>query len=462
MFMRGLNLTDPARRAGSWSPARLFSSTDRGIFLAVTPGLLSQDSGGTTPATSPGQPVGLVRRMAGTVDAAQVVSAARPTLGRHPRAGLRNLVVNSAALASGGWSGGSGLLSVADAVALGPGGQMTAARLIETTAASASRNRVQSVTCIAETSYTLSAIAKSSGPQIRHLSLVCENSTVFGGTPAATLNMVTGAITQSGGVERTAGAVDLGNGWWRFWMRAKCVTSGLNGFRIGFGADPISAGASYTGDGLSGIAVEGVQIETGPAMTAYQRTTSAYDVTEADQPDAWYLAADGIDDYLSTSAITWGTDEVTVIAALRKRSDAAEGRVANFGAVGQAGSWQLGAPGGGADKAYIVATGTAQSAYGATNAAFAAPLSMVMTGTAKIATDALTLRINGAVAGTRATDMGSGIFGTRGMQIGASAVPDRCAAMDLYGLLAINRLLTPTELALAERYMAKKCGVTLP
>lgn len=54
--------------------------------------MLFQDSAGTNAATTAGHPVGLARRLAGTVDASQATSAARPTLARHPRGGRRNRV----------------------------------------------------------------------------------------------------------------------------------------------------------------------------------------------------------------------------------------------------------------------------------------------------------------------------------------------------------------------------------
>ncbi|WP_226341313.1 hypothetical protein, partial [Gemmobacter serpentinus] len=104
MYARGLTLTETARRNQIWSPARLFGGSDKGMLLTMRPGLLFQDSSGTTAVTGPGQPVGMVRRMAGTVDAAQAVSSARPTIGRRPRPGRRNLLTRSETLSHGVWT----------------------------------------------------------------------------------------------------------------------------------------------------------------------------------------------------------------------------------------------------------------------------------------------------------------------------------------------------------------------
>lgn len=55
-------------------------------------GRLWQDSAGVTPVTAAGQPVGLVSRAAGTVDASQATALSRPTLARWPKGGRRNLL----------------------------------------------------------------------------------------------------------------------------------------------------------------------------------------------------------------------------------------------------------------------------------------------------------------------------------------------------------------------------------
>lgn len=52
---------------------------------------LFQDAGGTTPAIIAGQPVGLIKRLAGSVDAVQATALSKPTLARHPKGGIRNL-----------------------------------------------------------------------------------------------------------------------------------------------------------------------------------------------------------------------------------------------------------------------------------------------------------------------------------------------------------------------------------
>lgn len=61
---------------------------------------LYQDAAGTIPALLPGDPVGLVTRAAGTVNAAQATQASKPTLGRNPKGGVRNLATGVQNVAS--------------------------------------------------------------------------------------------------------------------------------------------------------------------------------------------------------------------------------------------------------------------------------------------------------------------------------------------------------------------------
>lgn len=52
---------------------------------------LFQDTAGSMPAILAGQPVGLIRRLAGSVDAVQATALNKPVLARWPRSGKRNL-----------------------------------------------------------------------------------------------------------------------------------------------------------------------------------------------------------------------------------------------------------------------------------------------------------------------------------------------------------------------------------
>lgn len=61
---------------------------------------LFQDPAGTIPAILPGQPVGLIKRLAGTLDATQATALSKPTLARWPWDGVRNIATGAQAVSN--------------------------------------------------------------------------------------------------------------------------------------------------------------------------------------------------------------------------------------------------------------------------------------------------------------------------------------------------------------------------
>ncbi len=87
----------------------------------------------------------------------------------------------------------------------------------------------------------------------------------------ATVNLLTGAITNSGGANLTfAGATDVGNGWWRCEIEhsssASCAYS-VMGFPDTI--TPTNSPANYTGDGISGIYLWGAQLSDSASLDTY-------------------------------------------------------------------------------------------------------------------------------------------------------------------------------------------------
>lgn len=80
----------------------LFSNGEKGVwFDPYDFSTMFQDSAGTTPVTAVGQPVGKILDKSGNgFHATQATSTARPTLGRHPITGVRNLLTGTDALAT--------------------------------------------------------------------------------------------------------------------------------------------------------------------------------------------------------------------------------------------------------------------------------------------------------------------------------------------------------------------------
>jgi len=160
---------------------------------------------------------------------------------------------------------------------------------------------------------------------------------------------------------------------------------------------------SYTGDGTSGILIWGAQLELGSTATAYQRVTTAYDITESGVATVHYLQYDGFNSSMSTAAINFtGTDKMSVFAGVRKNSNAGEGSIAELGAgpgttgwLGLWHSWGIGAD-------YTLGMRNASGNSIQNYITYSAPINNVLSALYDYAgatlDDELKLRANGAVA----------------------------------------------------------------
>lgn len=178
----------------------------------------------------------------------------------------------------------------------------------------------------------------------------------------------------------------------------------------------------------------------------------------------YYLQYDDIDDVSVSSATIdlSATDEVTVVAALEKGSDATVGLAVSFGnANTTAGAFDLATP-------LSVGSNVAFRSRGATatvtaaNLAIAAPAAKVLAGLRKIGEPSVRLFVDLEESPQVNTAQGANANGNLTLAIGArdsgSVNP---AALKLYYLMIINRILTPAELTQHIRYAATKMGRTL-
>lgn len=174
-----------------------------------------------------------------------------------------------------------------------------------------------------------------------------------------------------------------------------------------------------------------------------------------------YLEFDGVDDWLTTPSIPLAAGARTIITALRKRSDAVAGAV-----VETRPTWT--STGGGIAQFAPSTSGPAiygsrlntnlEQTFVNTPASFAAPHTAVMSSV--MVPGSHIVRINGqqvasyAPAGTIPTL-------TAALSVGSRDGSSFFAAVNLYGAIVIDRGLTGAELAQAEAWAAKKCGVSL-
>jgi hypothetical protein len=216
-----------------------------------------------------------------------------------------------------------------------------------------------------------------------------------------------------------------------------------------------------TGNSTSGtladVVVRFPQFERGTVSTAYQRVTTAFDVTEAGVASVNYLSHNGTNQWLTTSSFAWGSDKATITAGVRKLSDAAAGIVAEIATGTQNGLWSLGvSQSAGANYSWY-SKGTALVGQ-PTASSYAAPITNVLTGLGDINGDVAALRINGAQIFSLTSDQGTGNFGTYPLFFGARNGTSLFFNGRRYPSVGINTLLSGAQLAQVEAWVTARTG----
>jgi len=191
---------------------------------------------------------------------------------------------------------------------------------------------------------------------------------------------------------------------------------------------------------------------------AYQRVGAASDYdTNGFLP---YLAFDGNDDSMSTSAIDFsGTDKMTVFAGVRKLSDANVAILTELSADQNtnAGSFYMTAPdstGASGDFAFK-SRGGSNYVGAAISAVILAPSTRVVTGVGDIPGDLDTIRTNGTAVSISA-EHGIGNFGNYPLFIGARNNASLFFNGRIYSLTVVGRAVNSGELAAMEAYVNQK------
>lgn len=270
-----LGLTRYSRAGGSFSPASLFANGEQGGWYDPSDlSTLFQSSVGGVPAL-PGDPVGLVLDKSGNgINLSQPTAAARPTLGRVPVTGRRNLLIATDTFTVG-WSQTNVTTTL-------NGTELT----VISNAVSGNHRVLQSLILSGSVSGTIEA--KAAGYNWLKLRV--------GLFAYANLNLQTGELGASEGVVVSVPFL-TDDGFWRVSVSTSNGISSL--IAHGMPTDTIGNDASYLGDGVSGIIIRNPQLEIdGPSP--YQKVTNAFDVTEAGVPDCYYLRPDLTDDALTT------------------------------------------------------------------------------------------------------------------------------------------------------------------
>ena len=380
----------------------LFGQGQQGTFIApsLTASLISGSTFGTGVETLPD----LSPR---NNPFSQATPSSRGAWFREPKTGRRNLVTQTESIDNAVWTKDQ-LVTTGSPQWIfpgqGPNGQ-TAFKLIlnngvETAGVNSTGLRI--IEAVTSGIYRVSFFAKAAEVS----SLRIRENTLLG--TFLVINLANGTITSGGGGTQFVDPLvtDEGSGWYRI----SFTTATMSNF------NKYAYRQNANGDGTSGVLFTMPQYELRNATTptAYQRVTTAFDVTEAGQRDCYGVRADGTDDFYTTASIDFtGTDKVTVFAALRKLSDAATGvfaELTNSIALNN-GAFVVAAPAlSGTDKYRFESKGTTPASANTTNVAFNAPITNVITGLGDIGAPLATLRVNGAVLSTITTTQGTGNY----------------------------------------------------
>ena len=250
----------------------------------------------------------------------------------------------------------------------------------------------------------------------------------------------------------------------RLWVAPPSALFAVSG--VGLWLDP-SKRASLSQDSAGSVPVTAVGQpvgrildQSGGGRHATQSTSAARPTYRLDIYGRAYLEFDGVDDWMTTASMALAAGGRTVIAALQKRSDASVGTVVETGPDWSTtpGAINLIAPATPAAGDYGSRTRPAANPANLNSASsFAAPHMAVLS--LRLATGNHLLRVNGVALNGAQPDSVSAL--TAPVNIGGRSNGSRFGALNLYGLVVIDRALTDVELAQAEAWMAAKCGVVL-
>lgn len=315
-------------------PRSLFMGGAQGFWLDMTdPATWFQNSDGTTPATTLGDPVGFVLDKSGQgYNAIQETSAARPTHGRMPYGGVRNQITYSEDLSNASWAKSN--LTVSANAAIAPDGTMTADLVYPTTSGSYRYLPIVGVSAALTTTRTLdctvSIFVEAAG--ISWVNFVDGNA----GSVRASFNVAAGSVgTVTAGYSATITLEPEGYYRCSVYKTGGWGASATPGFCLADGNNT----ATVTASGTSGVNLWGAQVEAGE-LTDYQKVVQAYDVTEAGVDSVPCLWFDGADDHFnllaSAASLSQNASMLTLAAACVITKNIATTQVAVSFATGTA------------------------------------------------------------------------------------------------------------------------------
>ena len=221
----------------------------------------------------------------------------------------------------------------------------------------------------------------------------------------------------------------------------------------------------------SSVLIKNISVKKLHGNHAFQTVSASRPILQRnDTTGAYYLAFDGVDDYLQTNNIDFtSTDKVSLFAGVQKLSDATRGVLVHTGSStpnpGVLGNFDLEAPSFEL-KGYSVTLPGALGNFDAKNSTATAPHSAVLSAklwqSAPSISSSIQLKVNNILApvfGGGATLPGN--FGNLPMCIGRRGGAALAFNGHIYSLIGIGRLTTDSETIALEKFIAKNTGVTL-
>ena len=425
-----------------FSPASLFVSGEVGAWYDPSDlTTLFQDTTGITPVTTPGQTVALMLDKSRLGNhATQATANRRPTYGIVPF-GKTNSLRNTISVAftenfgDAWWLKYNGVTVTNNAAASPIIGDMTA-DLITFSAINQQVGRAEGSNDTSMGWYNTGNVFTFS-VYMRAVS----------GTSTVVINLGNGGA----GGSYTENTVTLTTAWQRVSVTHTFTNSNYGGANI------------LNKTNINGVYVWGAQLESGSAVTTYQRYTNQYNVVEPGTLSSSYLFFDGVDDCMVTGTITPGSvDKVQVFAGMRKLSDATLGMIVEYSAAVDTnnGTFFLAGSrsGGGAPNYGFRNKGTVlQDADGT---GYAAPITNVLGALGDISGDRATLRVNATQVTQTTGDQGTGNFLSYPLYIGCrggTALPYNGNIYSLITRFSAANLDTAT-IASTEKWVNSKTG----
>jgi hypothetical protein len=372
----------------------LFGQGQQGTFIApsLTASLISGSTFGTGVETLPD----LSPR---NNPFSQATPSSRGAWFREPKTGRRNLFERTEQFDDAYWVKVN--TTVTQNTEIAPDGSLSADTVLGS-AGLTNLIRATDLTAIAST-YTFSVYCKAGTATtfdviLRDVTaLVNLNATAAILSGPGSVNVVGGVTVGISGLSTTA--------WTRVAITLSSAMTGGNLLRTQIYPESASSGLT-TG---KSIILWGAQLELGSTPTAYQRVTTAFDVTEQGQRDCYGVRLDGTDDgYQTAGNVNFSvTNSVTMFAVVRKRSAATQ-VIAELSTTSASGAGKFALLNSTTDATIFRTSGDA--ALVPASFTDLSPVTAIYTGQSTIGAPPVSLRKNGVEVNTNSTSQGSGNF----------------------------------------------------